>query len=193
MRTIRKSEFIIFDVETTGLSPSFGDRVIEIAAIKVKNLEPIAEFHSFIDPQRKLSWEAFLVNRISPDMLEGAPKAKEILPKFMEFLGDGYLIGHNVGFDLGFLVNELALIRYSWEKEFRTLDTVKMARRFLPGLGRYPLWFVARSLGIDRIQQHRAMSDVHLTFEVFRRLVDIAERNDVQDLHTLTKWCGRKI
>ncbi len=192
MITIRKSEFIIFDVETTGLSPTFGDRVIEIAALKIKNLKPMDEFHSFVDPQRKISWGAFLVNGISQEMLEGAPKAREVLPKFMEFLGEGYLIGHNVGFDLGFLTNELTLIRYPLEKEFMALDTVKMARMFLPGLRRYPLWFVARSLGIDRIQQHRAMSDVRLTFEVFCRLIEIAERNDIHDLSTLTKWCGRK-
>ena len=171
MTDFRKQEFIIFDVETTGLSPRWGDRIVEIAAIRIKNLKPVENFYSFVDPQKEISWGAFQVNGITEEMLIGAPTAKEILPRFLEFIGRGALIGHNIGFDLSFLCHELSLLGLRLKKETVIIDTLKIARHLLPHLSRYPLWHVAESLGIRKTQEHRAMADVTLTFDVFCRLL----------------------
>ncbi len=178
MKNFQETEFVIFDVETTGLSPSMGDRVIEVAALKVKNLEPVEEFHSFINPGREISPGAFMVNGITPEMLLGSPRIDRILPRLLNFLADQVIVGHNIKFDLGFLDHEVRLTGIPREREWKSICTVKMARSLLPGLGRYPLWLVARRLGVEQRQEHRALSDVYLTLSVFRRLLEIAKRRD---------------
>lgn len=171
-------ECVIFDVETTGLSAANGDRIIEIAALKIRGGEVLDRFHSLVDPQREVSWSAFLVNGISPEMLQGAPRSQEVLPGFLSFLGDGWLIGHNVKFDVGFLSRELARINSKLNKDTVILDTLRMSRRLLPELSSHRLWMVARFLGITSIQQHRAMADVEMTYAVFMKLMELARSHD---------------
>ena len=181
MKDFRKTEFVVFDVETTGLSPQGGDRIVEIAALKIKNLEPVARFHSLVDPQREISPGAFEVNGITPWMLNGKPKAGEILPDFLEFIGGFPLVGHNIAFDLSFLIYELSLLGLKPREDIVSIDTIPIARALLPGLRRYPLWFVARSLGITQEQEHRAAADVELTFKVLCALVKIAEQHKFEE------------
>jgi DNA polymerase-3 subunit alpha (Gram-positive type) len=182
---IQKREYVIFDVETTGLFPGFGDRIVEIAALKIKDLEPVDRFSSLLDPQREISYGAFQVNQITASMLKGAPQAQEILPRFLDFVGEAALVGHNVQFDLGFLCHELALVERKLKEKTVVLDTLKMARRFIPRLPSYSLWSVAQSLGVKRNQEHRAMADVELTFAVFARLIGMARRQNIQDIREL--------
>ena len=182
MKNFKRTEFVVFDVETTGLSPSWGDRIVEIAALKVRNSKPIERFYSFVDPQREISFGAFAVNGITGEMLKGAPTSREILPRFLEFVGDAALVGHNVRFDLSFLCYELSLLSMGLKDKTVIIDTLKMARHLLPDLGRYPLWFVAQSLGITKGQQHRAMADVELTFNVFRRLIEEMGEKNIEDV-----------
>ncbi|MDD3374250.1 MAG: 3'-5' exonuclease [Candidatus Omnitrophica bacterium] len=179
MQDILDKEFVIFDVETTGLSPVGGDRIVEIAALKVRNLEPVERFHSLINPDRSISPGAFEVNRISESMLIDAPRSHEILPAFLEFLGDAIIVGHNINFDLGFLRNELNLAGLVPAESFNAVDTIRISKRVMPHLKRYPLWFVASSLGVERKQSHRAMADVEMTFEVFYKLVHLAKEQNI--------------
>ena len=186
MKNLKKQEFIIFDVETTGLSPRWGDRIIEIAALKVKDLKPVGEFYSFVDPQREISFGAFQVNGITSEMLMGAPTSEEILSRLLKFIGRAALVGHNIKFDLSFLCYELSLMGKWLREETVVIDTLKMARGLLPHLSRYPLWFIADSLGITRKQEHRAMADVKLTFEVFLRLIKTMGKKDIEDMGVLS-------
>ena len=190
-KDIRDVEFVVFDVETTGLAPGAGDRVVEIAALKVRDRKIVEEFHSLVDPQRSISAGAFMVNGITPQMLSGAPKASHIMPRFLKFVEGAHLIGHNVRFDLGFVINEIGLAGLTWEKETWAIDTVRMARLLLPGMGSYRLWWVARSLGIEEEQQHRALADVYLTWRVFAKLLEVAERRDLKAPEILLKSSRR--
>ncbi len=190
-KDIRDIEFVVFDVETTGLAPGAGDRVVEIAALKVRGRKVVEEFHSLIDPQRPLSTGAFMVNGITPQMLAGAPNASQIMPRFLQFVQGSHLIGHNVRFDLGFVTNEFGLVGLGWEKEAWAIDTVQMARLILPGMGSYRLWWVARSLGIEEEQRHRALADVYLTWQVFAKLLEVAERRDLSAAEILSKSSRR--
>mgnify|MGYP001572756674 CR=1 FL=1 len=182
MNEIKQKEFVVFDVETTGLSPVSGDRVIEIAAVKVRGLQVVEEFYSLINPQREISFGAFAVNGISRAMVDGAPTARKIIPAFLEFIKTSVLIGHNVKFDLGFLSYELSLLELKLSPQTVALDTIRMARALIPGLGSYSLASVSYALGITEIQRHRAMADVMMTWEVFERLRQNAERKN------LTQW-----
>ncbi|MFA5059442.1 MAG: 3'-5' exonuclease [Candidatus Omnitrophota bacterium] len=175
MNELLEKELVIFDVETTGLSPQSGDRVIEIAAVKIKKLKVIDKFHSLVDPQREISFGAFQVNGISQEMLEGQPLAEDVFPRFLEFAGSRPLVGYNVGFDMGFLRNELMLIEKDLPPDIVTVDVLRMARKFLPNLKRYPMWHVAQCLNIEEPQQHRALADVMMTLEIFRKLTEHSE------------------
>lgn len=186
------TEFVIFDVETTGLSPAGGDRVIEIAALRVCGQKAVAEFHFLVNPERMISYGAFCVNGISQDMVAAAPKAREVFPSFLEFAGDAHLVGHNVDFDLGFLLNELFLIGVPWRKNRICLDTLRMARIFFPGLASYSLGSLARALRIPPVQQHRAMADVQLTWRVFSRLTEQALQKESMTMEAMFRRFGQQ-
>ncbi|HAH20660.1 MAG: hypothetical protein A2Y00_04600 [Omnitrophica WOR_2 bacterium GWF2_43_52] len=164
-------DFVIFDVETTGLLPRSGDRIIEIAAMRFRSGKPYDSFSSLLNPEREISPAAFAVNHISQEMVESAPLACEVIPRFLEFAGKGCLAGYNVGFDIGFLENEMQLFGESLAEDTAVVDIIRMARSILPRIDSYGLASVSRYLGIRSPQQHRALSDVEMTAQVFAHLV----------------------
>lgn len=190
MNDLKDKEFVILDVETTGLSPLSGDRVIEIGLLKIKNEKIIDRFETLINPGREIFYDAFLVNRISQEMLEGAPYAPAVLPQVLEFMGEACLIGHNIKFDLKFLNYELLLAGHSPLEEIATIDTGKMAKALLPDLGSYALGNLAYSFNIGRENHHRAMGDVEMTFKVFKRLLKVAEDKNIFRLDVLNYLFG---
>ena len=177
---IKLAEFVIFDVETTGLSPIDGDRIVEIAAVKVKGIQVVDRFYSLVNPQRSMPSQATLVNNITEDMLITAPVAADILPQMIHFIGGACVAGHNVRFDLNFLCYELSLIGRRLDDRTPAVDTLKMARDLLPYLSNHRLAYLARSLGVVVDQTHRAMADVELTVAVFLRLMEMAGDKDLQ-------------
>jgi len=179
---IKTTEFIVFDVETTGLSPVDGDRIIEIAAMKVRGLQVVDRFHSFVNPKRSIPVEATRINLITEEMVAGAPFAEEILPGIIEFVAGGCVAGHNVRFDLGFLCYELSLAGRRLKEETPAIDTLKMAKELLPYLSSYKLSYLARSLGLAVGETHRAMADVEITVQVMLRLIEMAEEQNLGDV-----------
>ena len=170
-KSISEIEFIIFDLETTGLDPGSGERIVEIAAVRLRADQRLGTFQSLVNPgNRAISPAAFAVNRITPDMLRDAPSIYEVLPKFLDFISDSCLAAYNASFDFAFLSSESRLIKKQLPEELQIVDILIMAKRMLPHLERYALWFVANHLSIDSIQEHRALSDVQLTIEVFNHL-----------------------
>ena len=177
---IKLTEFVIFDVETTGLSPLDGDRIIEIAAVKVKSGIVTDKFYSLVNPQRSIPSQATQVNNITDDMIVSAPVSADILPQMIQFIGGACVAGHNVRFDLNFLCYELALIGRRLHDQTPAVDTLKMARELLPYLSNHKLAYLARSLGVVVDQTHRAMADVEITVAVFLRLMEMAGDKDLQ-------------
>ncbi|MEI6631964.1 MAG: exonuclease domain-containing protein [bacterium] len=180
-RNLDEVEFVIFDTETTGLAPESGDRIVELAAVRVKGEERLGVFQSLVDPKRPISEAAFQVNRISSEMLSGAPSIETVMPKFLDFIKGACICSYNAAFDLGFLNNELKLIGRELPPGTAVVDALKMAKRLLPSLERYALWFVSESLGIKAKQEHRALSDVELTLGVFNRLKENLRAKEIFD------------
>lgn len=176
------------DVETTGGSPGYGDRVIEIAALQVQNDAVVAQVDYLINPQRSLRAAAMAVNGITPEMVVDAPVFREILPELDPLLRAGPVLGHNVAFDLKFLCAEYGHAGQVLP-DVLAFDTLPVARRHY----QFPsnsLGNLARELAIETAQLHRAMSDVLVTYGVFRYFVD-----DLQ-LHTVADWLqaqGRRV
>lgn len=185
MKDYQDQTFVIFDVETTGLSPENGDRIVEIAALRFKNFQVEERFETLINPERPIAIEAYLVNGISELMVAQAPRMRDIMDRLLTFIADAYLVAHNLKFDLGFLNRELHIAGSFSLENLRTLDTLKMAKSLLPSLGSYSLKSVAYYLQIREIQKHRAMADVEMTFEVFKRLLTLAQSRGIDDF---SRW-----
>jgi len=179
---IKDTEFVVFDVETTGLSAKDGDRIVEIAAMKIKNGKVVDKFYSLVNPKRSIPAEASRVNNITDDMVAQAPPAEEVLPKMVSFISGACVAGHNVRFDLGFLSYELSLMGRKLNDSTPAVDTLKMARDLLPYLSNYRLAYLARSLGVTVSETHRAMADVELTVQVLMRMTEMATDQNIDEI-----------
>jgi len=154
---------VALDVETTGLSPKNGDRVIEIGAVAIKNQGIVDQFSSLIDARKMIPWRVQQVHGITNEMLEGEPKPDEVWSEFYKFIAGSILIAHNAGFDFGFLRHEFALLRMSLNNRF--LCTLKMSRKRYPHLPNHKLETVSRYLlgkSANQMQMHRALDDAKL-------------------------------
>jgi DNA polymerase III epsilon subunit family exonuclease len=183
-------EFTIFDTETTGLDPFGGDRIVEIAALKVKGQQRLGSFQALVNPHRAISPAAYEVNHISQEMIERSPGINTVMPQFLDFIHGSCLCSYNAAFDLGFLDNELEILGQPPLRDIMVVDILKMARRLLPELERYALWFVAGQLGLNNQQEHRALADVELTFGVFSKLKDTLNKKGIADLTNFTALFG---
>jgi DNA polymerase-3 subunit alpha (Gram-positive type) len=183
-KDIEEVEFTIFDTETTGLDPESGDRIVEIAAIRFKADKRLGTFQTLVNPKRPVSQGAYLINRISQEMLETAPTMDSVLPRFMDFISGSCLCAYNAQFDMGFLRSELKLIGGNFDDNTVVVDVLAMARKLLPGLDRHALCFVAESLGIKDQQQHRAFSDVEITLGIFKKLNSLLKEKGIADFNT---------
>ena len=125
--TQRPEDFVVFDLETTGLNSS-NDEIIEIGAIKFLEGFPEEVFHTYIKPTRKISKRITNINGITNEMVEEAPSIEEVLPKFIEFVEDKVLIAHNAPFDMKFILENL--YRYGYKKlKNKVIDTLKLSRQ----------------------------------------------------------------
>jgi DNA polymerase III subunit epsilon len=178
-RSLDEVDFVVLDTETTGLRPG-PDRVIEVAAVRVRHGEIVDSFQSLVNPGRRLPPFIVKFTGISQEMVQDAPRAKEVMPDFLEFIDGAVLVGHNLGFDLNFLTHEAQLL--GWAFPLDGLDTIPLARRFLPGLKRFKLDMVAEYLKIPPRTRHRALGDAETTAAVF---LCILERARTQGIVTL--------
>jgi DNA polymerase III epsilon subunit family exonuclease len=184
------NELVIFDLETTGLDPQEGERICEIAAVKYKDNKPIASFHSLVDPGRPISAAAYAVNHISAAMLKGAPSSREVLPKFLSFIAGAYVASYNIRFDLNFLQTELKLINKTVEPSQVFFDVLTLARRTMPELAGYSLAKVAYVFEIAKRQEHRALADVQMTWQVLENLLLLLEKKGIKRFAELYTLCG---
>ncbi len=173
---IDDSEFVVFDLETTGFNP-WKEDLLEIGAFKIKNGEIIEEFKSLIRPGKEISPEIEKLTGISSAMVKDAPEPKEVLKKFAEFAADGVLVAHNAEFDVGFLKAKFQLF-FDEKLVPVCLDTLGLARAVWPNFKSYRLNAVAKELGIELQNHHRAVDDARCTTGILLKALDkISERN----------------
>lgn len=176
------AEFVIFDIETTGLSVMDGDRIIEIAAARVKGGKVIDQYATFVNPKRPLNAEAMKTNGITEKMVKGQPTADIVLPQFLDFVAGSAIVAHNASFDIKFIAYELALYGRRIKDSTIVIDSLKMARALLPQLGSFRLEYLANALGVRVKETHRAMADVELLTQVFHKLLYMTEDHGLADL-----------
>jgi DNA polymerase-3 subunit epsilon len=167
---------VILDTETTGLSND-KDRIVEIACIELSNHIPTKNiFHTFINPETKVSADAFSVHGYSDEFLSNKPKFKEIVKNFLDFIKDKKLVIHNADFDLGFLNNELRRLNVKPIIKSDVVDTLQIARLKFPGVGNSLDALCKRyKINVEAREKHSALVDCHLLSKVYIELIDKKE------------------
>jgi DNA polymerase-3 subunit epsilon len=191
-RPLSEISFVVLDVETTGLSPAYGHRVCEVACLRVCGGEEAGRFESLVDPGRSISAGAFRVNRITPEMLVGAPTFDAVAARLLELMDGAALVAHNAPFDLGFLAAELEIAKLP-PPEGPVVDTLALARRAY-SFARNSLSAVASALEVETGPAHRAMGDVWTTRHVLEQILwDLDRRWGVTTLGGLVAFQGGPI
>ncbi|MBE6947091.1 MAG: PolC-type DNA polymerase III [Ruminococcaceae bacterium] len=161
-------EYVAFDLETTGLS-SRTDTIIEIGAVIMANGQEMERFQTFVAPGRKLDPKIVELTGITDSMLVGAPTIEEVLPKFLEFVGDRVLVAHNSDFDTGFI--RAACEKLGLPYTFTAADTLILSQNLLPQLNKFKLDIVANALSLPDFQHHRAGDDALTCGMIMDRLL----------------------
>jgi len=164
---------IVFDTETTGLSPADGHRLVEIGCIEIVNrVETGREFHAYFHPDRDMPFEAERIHGLSITFLSDKPRFTECAVDLLEFIGDAPLVAHNAAFDFGFLNAELAACGLSPVPITRMVDTLAIARSRHPG-AKHSLDALCTRYGIDRSHRvkHGALLDAQLLSQLYVELM----------------------
>lgn len=163
---------IVFDTETTGLSFTAGDRLVEIGCVEMINrVETGRTYHAYFHPERSMPAEAQRIHGLSDAFLSDKPRFHEKVEELLEFLGDSNLVAHNATFDFGFLNGELKTLGREIISLDRMIDTVAMARQRHPG-AKHSLDALCTRYGIDRSHRvlHGALLDAQLLCQVYVEL-----------------------
>jgi len=184
------SHYTVIDIETTGLSPEY-DSIIELSAIQVEDYKIVNTFSSLIKPDEQYFDEdddiddciinnegekVFYIDNfikeltgITNEMLNEAPSLQDVLPEYLEFIGDTILVGHNINFDINFIYDNCIRL---YNKPFGNnyIDTMKIAKRLLKNLEHHRLSDIAEFYNIPSNGSHRALRDCEITNEIFSRL-----------------------
>ena len=173
--TPEEAAFSVIDVETTGLSAT-RNRIIEIGMVRVEKLRIISRFHSLVNPHAYIPPFITQFTGIANEDVEDAPAFEDLADEILSFTEESILVAHNLPFDFSFLKNELSLCGYNIP-QFKTLCTLKLARRFFPLLKSRSLGSVSMHLGIKNSDAHRALSDAETTARIFIKITKQLKKN----------------
>lgn len=181
-------EFVVFDIETTGLS-STNDKITEIGAVKIKNKSVVDRFSHLINPEKDISYKIQELTKITNDMVKDKPKIEEILPKFLDFCKDSILVAHNAEFDIGFIRQKSRELNIEFNNDF--IDTLSLGRALFPELKRHRLDVLCKKLGINLLNHHRAVDDAEATSAMFLKFLHMLEEKGANTLSDINKVLGK--
>ena len=166
-------EYVAFDLETTGLYRR--DTIIEIGAVRMKQGQEIARFQSFVDPGCRLHPRTVELTGITDEMLRGAPKLAEVMPQFLEFIGQSVLVAHNAEFDMNFVRRACVDLGLAFTNT--CVDTLVLSQNLLTQLNRFKLDIVAKEFDLADFNHHRAGDDAlvcgRIAARLFEKLTDM--------------------
>ncbi len=161
------TDYVAMDLETTGLNPRM-DKIIEIGAVRVRNGVVEDTFCTYVNPAKGIPERITELTGITNEDVANAPYMEEVLPQFLEFLGEDYLLGHNIIFDYSFIKKAAVNQKLSFERN--GIDTLRIARRFLTNLESRNLGFLCKHYEIPLEEAHRAYHDAHAAHLLYQRL-----------------------
>ncbi|MDE6425236.1 MAG: PolC-type DNA polymerase III [Ruminococcus sp.] len=182
-------EIIVFDVETTGLNFSY-DRLTEIGAVKLKNMQIVDTFNTKVNPMKHIPEKITELTGISDDDVKDAPPEKEAIKLFMDFCGENpVLAAHNANFDTTF-INE-ACRRSDIDFKYNWIDTLILCQIMLPEISRHKLNYVAKKLKLGKFEHHRASDDAFMLAKIYIELVGrLINDKGVETLDDLNSKAG---
>lgn len=172
-------EIVVFDIETTGLSPQ-SEEITEIGAVLVKNGEILDKFETFVNPGKPIPQKIVELTGITDDMVADAPSPRDAVLSFMEFCGDRPLIAHNADFDTGFIRETLS--RNGVKKSIRYLDTLALCRALVKEKKRHKLDIMAEYFGVPNPSHHRAVNDAEVCAGIWFKCAEKLSEMDISDL-----------
>ena len=180
-------EYVVFDIETTGLHAE-RDRITEIGAVKVKAGEIVEEFSSFVNPGIPIPEAITKLTGITDAMVEDAPGIEDVLPLFLSFVGEGVLVAHNASFDTGFIRANAR--RLNMNVENTVLDTLQLSRHLFPELSRHKLNLVAKHLGVELLNHHRAVDDARAACGIWQKSIELLKDRGAGGLNDIDSLFG---
>ncbi|AEY65682.1 PolC-type DNA polymerase III [Clostridium sp. BNL1100] len=174
-----EDDFVVFDIETTGLNPH-QDKITEIGAVKVRNGQIVDRFSAFVNPGVSIPSFIVKLTGITDDMVKDAPPIEQVLNEFMEFIQGSVLVAHNANFDVGFIKQNAKLMGEKVRNPY--IDTLELCRKMFPELGRYKLNIVAKHLKIELENHHRAVDDSMATAKIFMHCINVLKEKGCKSI-----------
>lgn len=169
-------DYTVVDIETTGFDPMF-DEIIEVAGIKYRGRNEVGRFQSLVKPDDGIPDYITALTGITNEMVADAPGIEDVLPRFLEFIGEDIVVGHNVHFDVNFI--------YDYAEDFELkpfsndlVDTLRLSRRLYPELQSHKLSALAAHFGVEPDGEHRALADCVTTQKCLSAMDAYAAQND---------------
>lgn len=186
---LKDLEYVVFDLETTGLKVSEGDSIIEIGAVKIKNGKITDRFDMFVKPPKEISNEISTITGITNEMVSDALSEEKVVKMFMDWVGDLPMVAHNARFDLSFI--EMAYLKYDMGRFNNTvIDTLALSR-YLDSTEKYhnlATLVIRYNINWDENKHHRADYDSEGTALIFSKMIDRLVKNDIDSLDKLKKY-----
>nr|WP_184311102.1 PolC-type DNA polymerase III [Anaerosolibacter carboniphilus] len=176
--------YVVFDIETTGLS-SKHDKITEIGAVKVFEGKIVDHFNMLVNPARPIPPNIVELTGITDEMVKDQPKIEEVLPEFLEFVGDNPVVAHNAGFDTSFIKENCHGLGISFDNP--VVDTLSLAKILMPKLKKYKLNVIAAELGVELKNHHRAVDDAGATAEIFIRFLELLKQKSITMLKEINE------
>jgi DNA polymerase III subunit epsilon len=197
--TTQESIFAVLDTETTGLNVNEGHRIISIAATKIKNLKITNEIlDELVNPERQISEPSIKIHNITQEQVQNKPVLKELDEKIYNFLENTVLVGHNLNFDIKFIVSSGPYTTIAHRvKNIVTIDTIYLSAGIYPHFNSYELSFLCKTLKIQTEDQtrHSALGDSVITARLFLHLLEEAGKKNINTIGGILHLCqqGKQI
>ena len=197
--TVQESIFAVLDTETTGLDVNEGHRIVSIGATKIKNLKITNEIiDELVNPERQISEPSIKIHHITQEQVQNKPVLKKLDEKIYNFLENTVLVGHNLNFDIKFIVSSGPYTTIAHRvKNIVTIDTIYLAAGIYPHFNSYELSFLCKTLKIQTEDQkrHSALGDSVITARLFLHLLEEASKKNVNTIGGILHLCqqGKQI
>jgi DNA polymerase-3 subunit alpha (Gram-positive type) len=185
------AEYVVFDIETTGLSVQ-SHKIIEVAAIRMKDGQLLDRFESFVNPHEKIPENIQRLTNITDDMVADAPELQPVLEQFKAFIGDAILVAHNANFDMGFMKENFKRLGLGSISN-PVLDTLEFARMMYPSMKNHRLNTLADKFKVALDNHHRAIDDTIALTHILIALLKDAEARGFTRLDALQATAGKDL
>ena len=182
--------YVIFDIETTGLSSKY-NKITEIGAVKILNGHIVDRFNALINPQVPIPQNIVELTGITDNMVKDQPTVDEILPKFINFIGDNPIVAHNASFDSSFILENCSKLNIVFDNAI--VDTLALSKILLPQLKKFRLNKITEELGIQLTNHHRAVDDAEALAQVFIKFLSQLKQRGIQYLEQLNELFSQTI